>query len=55
MKKYYKISYQDNIQGYFLDKEFSTENDAWHYIEDNNLNNGYSFYNVEEVKTKKGQ
>ena len=48
--KTYKISHQDNITSYYLNNSFSTEDKAWEYIEDNNLNNGYSFYNVEEFK-----
>ena len=48
--KTYKIKYQDNMTAYYLNEQFLTENKAWQYIEDNDLNNGYSFYNVEEFK-----
>ena len=50
MKKYYKILYQDNMNTYYLDNVFSNENNAWEYIKNNNLNEGYSFYNVEQFK-----
>ena len=50
MKKHYKILYQDNMNTYYLDDIFLNENDAWEYIENNNLNDGYCFYNVEQFK-----
>ena len=53
MKKYYKILYQDNMNTYYLDNVFSNEDNAWEYIKNNNLNEGYSFYNVEQFKQTK--
>ena len=50
MTKQYKIIYQDNMTSYYLDNVFLNENDAWEYIEDNGLNDGYSLYRVEEIK-----
>ena len=50
MKKHYKILYQDNIKSYYLDNIFLTEKKAWKYIENNSLNEGYCFYNVEQFK-----
>ena len=50
MKKHYKILYQDNMNAYYLDDIFSNEDDAWNYIDDNGLNDGYSLYRVEEYK-----
>jgi len=50
MKKYFKILYQDNINIYYLDNTFLTEKKAWKYIENNSLNEGYCFYNVEQFK-----
>jgi len=53
MTKQYKILYQDNMTSYYLDNVFLNENDAWEYIEDNGLNDGYSLYRVEEIKQQK--
>jgi hypothetical protein len=50
MTKQYKIMYQDNMTSYYLDNIFSNEDDAWNYIDDNCLNDGYSLYRVEEFK-----
>lgn len=53
MKKQYKIMYQDNMTTYYLDNIFLNEDDAWNYIDDNCLNDGYSLYRVEEYKQQK--
>tara|TARA_R100000541_G_scaffold7290_1_gene14877 strand:- start:414 stop:563 length:150 start_codon:yes stop_codon:yes gene_type:complete len=43
----YKIKYQDTQTSYYLDIKFDTEEQAEKYIEENNLNGGYSFFIVE--------
>ena len=50
MKKQYKLMYQDNMTTYYLNNIFLNEDDAWNYIDDNGLNDGYSLYRVEEYK-----
>ena len=48
--KKYKIKYQDTQTSYYLDVKFNTEDQADKYIEENNLNGGYSFFTVEYIR-----
>ena len=36
-KEKYKIKYQDTMNSYYLDVEFNTEDEAWNYMQKNNL------------------
>jgi hypothetical protein len=40
----YKIKYQDTVTSYYLDVEFNSYDEAWDYMQENNLIDCYEIY-----------